>query len=521
MTKKWLALLLTLVLLCSLSAAAYASDTPYVANITVVAGAVENTVREKAMVYRTTLLDKDLNDGAGGRFIFMGIGKSSAAKDAITGIVFYATDSDSEPPSTIVYNDVVFNLLGGPAEQNGPNSSYEQIVDLNKGAGGKYIYTYITRDPAYGPALTEIGVGSRSHPYVICNTYGNPQDLNEGCVDLLSSVPAIYLYAKPYEGDYVYARYYYLDANGLGPYRGNASKQLWHHEDSLSELPDVPATVAYLDYTLTFQGWTTDEYGLSAEPVSVTLADNTTDQQPKSFYAVYACTPKLIYNANGGSGAPDAQSVTIFNLNASGYQTAQQNFTISSNVPTHEDPCYEFLGWSTDPNATQPTYTAGQSVAFDKDTTLYAVWQPHRYGTLIPAHPATHTKDTLKPGMSAYYQCSICYGYFTESKAPTTIYDLIGETPAHTFEDSVCTECGYVLMLTGTRSHVVTYDANGGTGAMEPQRFSAGVAQKLTANAFNRPGYTFIGWNTAADGSGTSYRADTNFTAARSITLYA
>lgn len=43
------------------------------------------------------------------------------------------------------------------------------------------------------------------------------------------------------------------------------------------------------------------------------------------------------------------------------------------------------------------------------------------------------------------------------------------------------------------------------SGYMSNQGFTYGTAQKLTANAFRRTGYTFTSWNTKADGSGTSY----------------
>ena len=40
---------------------------------------------------------------------------------------------------------------------------------------------------------------------------------------------------------------------------------------------------------------------------------------------------------------------------------------------------------------------------------------------------------------------------------------------------------------------------------MTNQSFTYGTAQNLKANTFERVGYTFAGWNTAANGSGTNY----------------
>ncbi len=68
-------------------------------------------------------------------------------------------------------------------------------------------------------------------------------------------------------------------------------------------------------------------------------------------------------------------------------------------------------------------------------------------------------------------------------------------------------------MVNATRSvntYTVHFDANATngidvTGTMEDMDFTYGQAQNLTDNAFTREGYTFAGWNTAADGSGDAY----------------
>ena len=75
-------------------------------------------------------------------------------------------------------------------------------------------------------------------------------------------------------------------------------------------------------------------------------------------------------------------------------------------------------------------------------------------------------------------------------------------------------------------SYTVTFDANGGEGSMNQQTFTYDVKQTLTPNAFTRTGYSFTGWNTQADGNGSTYgdKAEVqNLTAEAngSITLYA
>ena len=70
-------------------------------------------------------------------------------------------------------------------------------------------------------------------------------------------------------------------------------------------------------------------------------------------------------------------------------------------------------------------------------------------------------------------------------------------------------------------SYTVTFDANGGTGSMSNQSANYNGATNLTANAFTKTGHTFAGWNTAANGSGTSYADQASYPFTANVTLYA
>jgi uncharacterized repeat protein (TIGR02543 family) len=61
--------------------------------------------------------------------------------------------------------------------------------------------------------------------------------------------------------------------------------------------------------------------------------------------------------------------------------------------------------------------------------------------------------------------------------------------------------------------------ATDATGSMVAQ--SSTTAANLSANSYQRSGYTFTGWNTAQDGTGTPYGAGANFNFATDLTLYA
>ena len=67
----------------------------------------------------------------------------------------------------------------------------------------------------------------------------------------------------------------------------------------------------------------------------------------------------------------------------------------------------------------------------------------------------------------------------------------------------------------------VTFDANDGEGAMEPQGMVKNTQTALNAKTFTRKNHTFKGWNTAEDGTGTAYTDGQSVTLGSDTTLYA
>ena len=66
------------------------------------------------------------------------------------------------------------------------------------------------------------------------------------------------------------------------------------------------------------------------------------------------------------------------------------------------------------------------------------------------------------------------------------------------------------MQLTGSfvmGAYAIAYHANGGNGTMSTVTLSYDQEYTIADSSFDRPGYTFKGWNTKADGSGTSYYA--------------
>lgn len=184
-----------------------------------------------------------------------------------------------------------------------------------------------------------------------------------------------------------------------------------------------------------------------------------------TFYAVWERLPysTVTYNANGGSGAPTAQ-------------TKEQgvSLTLSSTVPTRAG--YDFLFWADSiSGGVSNAYKPGGTYTQDKDVTLYAIWQcNHSLGTTI-----------------------------VNAKDPT--YTEVGYTG-----DTKCNTCGAILSK-GTTIPMLTL------GKPTTSAYSTADGVKLTWNAIDGAksykifrkefnGSTWSAWTSPASGvTGTSY----------------
>lgn len=80
---------------------------------------------------------------------------------------------------------------------------------------------------------------------------------------------------------------------------------------------------------------------------------------------------------------------------------------------------------------------------------------------------------------------------------------------------------GDSITIPAITSYDVTYNANGGNGAPSAQKKVHGQTLTLTDAVPSRADYTFVSWNTAADGSGASYAPGASYTANEPLALYA
>lgn len=93
-------------------------------------------------------INHDLNEGAGGRYLYFAFHPGNQNPSPITDIQCIYGDSSSVGDSPD---------LGLPRAPSG--QPYTKLgTDLNMGAGGRYIYACITRDPSAGTPITAIDV---------------------------------------------------------------------------------------------------------------------------------------------------------------------------------------------------------------------------------------------------------------------------------------------------------------------------------------------------------------------------
>ena len=112
-----------------------------------------------------------------------------------------------------------------------------------------------------------------------------------------------------------------------------------------------------------------------------------------------------------------------------------------------------------------------------------------------------------------YLRCTLSSSYYY-------LYRASGYFDVTTSTSSSCSLSFYKLVE--DTDYTISYNANASdaTGTMADQTLTAGSGT-LTANAFTRSGYTFAGWNTAADGTGAAASDRANVKVNANLTLYA
>lgn len=210
-----------------------------------------------------------------------------------------------------------------------------------------------------------------------------------------------------------------------------------------------------------------------------------------------AHTYTISYNANGGSGAPSAQT-----------KTHGKNLTLSSTKPTR--PGHTFKGWSTSSTATSATYNAGSTFTANTSVTLYAVWQINTYTNTINhyqrdaadtawTHFATTSKTTNYGGTFTPSFTTVPTGYYASYyNTWTSGYGTNLGSGSVTVTSDTVTECYYY-----PNSYTLTIKPNWGSwnGSTSDQTASQKYTTSKSLSVPTRRGYSFIAW--AEQGAGT------------------
>ncbi len=179
---------------------------------------------------------------------------------------------------------------------------------------------------------------------------------------------------------------------------------------------------------------------------------------------------------------------------------------------------YTFNGWNTKSDKTGTHYNDKQEVinltsTKDEVITLYAEWIPNTYEIEFISNRANSTGTMNNLDMT----------YDTPKSLPLNMYEVVGYEfdSWNTKADGTGTKItngseANNLATTGIvklyaqwspKKYTIVFDKNdaGASGEMSNQIITYDVSTKLNKNTYTKEGYTFTGWNTKEDGTGTSY----------------
>lgn len=217
------------------------------------------------------------------------------------------------------------------------------------------------------------------------------------------------------------------------------------------------------------------------------------------------------------------------------------NVYINSATPVKKG-C-KFLGWNTKEDGSGKIYQPGDLYDVNQDggnVTLYAQWEKEKYTATVKLNGGSYNGSTKDFTISKYPGEEISVGAPTRSKHNFAGYKLTmdnndGDAPTSVTQSAsgfkgIMQMGNFTLNAQWTPwKHTVRYDANAKNdtsvkGIPASQSKTANVDIKLSSGVPTRNGYTFLGWTTGKDGSGTFYNPgdayyhDQN---GQTVTLYA
>lgn len=160
------------------------------------------------------------------------------------------------------------------------------------------------------------------------------------------------------------------------------------------------------------------------------------------------------------------------------------------------------------------------SLAYGSTVSYGAGWQFD--GAWSGAFAGRYDNGTFNfQGTNGFYWSSTTY---RADRARTTSFDSLDVNPGNNY-GNIYNGLAVRCVMNGTVA--IMFDDNGADdGKMGLQGIAVGQSDRLNTNQFTRTGYRFVGWNTAANGSGTSYADGANYSVSDNpgsywVTLYA
>ncbi|MEH2944618.1 InlB B-repeat-containing protein [Lachnospiraceae bacterium KK002] len=287
----------------------------------------------------------------------------------------------------------------------------------------------------------------------------------------------------------------------------------------------------------TFLGWNKNKGAYTADTDIRSGHTLTLTEEKTEYYGIYETEITLIYNANGGDSTPpeDTQKRYANVHETTGYQ--DPDFTIA---PAIHREGHTFVEWNTKADGSGNRYTAGSRESFTENTTLYAVFLPEGQKQLAADFYSggANQKETIVNTVEDTVSGADITIPEPKEMAGWTALGWNKSKGAYTADDDI--RPGRSLTLTEPlteyygiyeKSITLSYDSNGGGEAPVPEKKAcyASVHQEITqkypdftiAGTIHREGHTFVGWNTEADGTGTSYEPGSTRKLEEDTLLYA
>jgi uncharacterized repeat protein (TIGR02543 family) len=253
----------------------------------------------------------------------------------------------------------------------------------------------------------------------------------------------------------------------------------------------------------TFAGWTGTD--LTEATQDVTIAKGS--KENRIYTATWTADEYTItYNLNGGT----AENTTTYTIES-------ENITL--NKPTRDG--YTFTGWTgTGLENNTETVTINKGSTGNKEYT--ANWTVKEYTIVYnlnngtAENASTYTIESEDITLNNPTREGYTFAGWTG-----TGLDVVTENVTITKGSTGNKE--YTANWTANTYEIV-FNSNAGTGSMENETMTYDVSKTLTANAFTYEDHVFTGWNTQADGNGTSYEdkaSVNNLVTEGTITLYA